>query len=38
MLPPAAAWGQAPSAIAGLVSDAMGGILPGVTVEASVRL
>ena len=35
MLLPAAVWAQVDSGVAGVVSDATGGLLPGVTVEAS---
>ena len=35
LLLPRAAWAQQASGIAGVVRDASGGVLPGVTVEAS---
>src|SRR5262245_59882426 len=35
ILVPAVAWGQADSGIAGVVRDSTGGVLPGVTVEAT---
>ena len=35
LLPPAAAWAQANAAIAGVVKDTSGAVMPGVTVEAT---
>lgn len=37
-LPPGDAWAQSASGIAGVVRDSSGGVLPGVTVEASAAL